>query len=189
MRKNNRKNSLFIIGKNKDMKYILILTLIGSSPIHIKDMIKEHDEINEFINETESQFYKEYHAGNQLYIDYECFLSAYESYLFYVTFDFQGAHPITKLKTFNYTKGQFIDIKSVINYENYFYFYLKAEEILIPKLKKEGMFLEEMFYSGIAPKEENYRHIIMNENYFLIFFEQYQIAPYASGIHSMKVYR
>ncbi len=163
------------------MKLLLIFNLLSLN--------LNHFEINDFINTTISSFLLEYENGNELYINYKKFVSSYESYLFYITYDFHGAHPLTELKTFNYYDNHYIDLNEYLDEKDYIYFSNEAIRVLKPELEKEEMFLEEMFYDGIKPIENNYQNIILDDNYYYIFYEHYQIAPYASGIHMLKVKR
>lgn len=172
------------------MKIFVVLPLIVSlGCIHVELPKKNHQEINSYIEKVKDEFLANYYQGNQLYITYEEYNSSFESYLFYVMHDFNGAHPITNLKTFNYYDNKYIDLNNYLTNDDYLYFYNEAQRVLIPELKKEEMFIEDMFYEGIKPIKENYQNIIISEDYFVIFFEQYQIAPYASGIRSLKVKR
>lgn len=170
------------------MKLLAILSLICCMDfIHIEYPKSVYYEIDSFIEEKKNEFLLEYYIGNQLYITFEEFFSSYESYLCYIMYDFQGAHPLTSLKTFNYLNSSYIDLEIVFNEKDYLYFSKEAQRVLIDELKKEEMFIEEMFYSGIAPVQENYQNIIIADDYYLIFFEHYQIAPYGAGIKFLKV--
>ena len=73
--------------------------------------------------------------------------------------------------------------------KDYQLFAKEAQRVLLPKLKKEEMFLDELFYPGIEPKKENYQNIILLDDSYLIYFEHYQIAPYGAGIQTLKIKR
>jgi len=172
------------------MKMLLILSLICSTDyLHISYPSQEHQEINNFIIEAKEEFLSEYNPGNELYITFKEYKSSFESYLFYVMTDFQGAHPLTHLKTFNFYENTYINLDDLLTEEDYYYFSKEAEKVLIPELKKEEMFIEDMFYEGIKPIKANYKNIIISEDHFLVFFEHYQVAPYAAGIRSIEVKR
>ncbi len=167
--------------------FIVLASIFCLDCIHVEYPKINHEEIIEFIEAAKNDFLSEYHENNQLHITFEEYNSDYESYLFYVMQDFQGAHPITYLKTFNYYKNNFINLENIFSEKDYYNFYLEAKKILIPELKKEEMFIEDMFFQGIEPIKENYKNIILYDEYYYIFFEHYQIAPYGAGIRKLIV--
>lgn len=148
-----------------------------------------HAEIISFIEEAKEDFFLEYEEGNQLYLYFEEFHTNYDGYLCYVMQDFKGAHPLTHLKTFNYLGGKYLHLDELFTEKDYQLFAKEAQRVLLPKLKKEEMFLDEMFYPGIEPKKENYQNIILLDDSYLIYFEHYQIAPYGAGIQTLKIKR
>ncbi len=170
------------------MKVFLLFYLLSSFDcMHISYPKVYHEEIVSFIEKTKNDFLLDYYKGNQLYIYFDEYNYSYESYLFYVEQDFQGAHPLTYIKTFNYYNDTYINLDDIFKYDDYYKFYLEAKKILIPELKKENMYIEDMFLNGIEPNKDNYKNIILCDDHLIIFFEHYQIAPYAAGIRSLKI--
>ncbi len=162
------------------MKFFNLLLFLYAFPlIHIEYPSNIHQEMITYVEQTSNEFLLNYDDGNQLYITFEKYQSNYESYLCYVAKDFKGAHPITNLKTFNYFENEYVHLDDYFTEENYRYFCLEAKRILMPQLKEEG----------IQPKKENYENIILYGDYYFIFFEHYQVAPYGAGIQLLKVKR
>lgn len=185
------KRDIFPVHVNtKNMNIFVVLPLIVSlESINIELPKRKHQEIISFVEKAKDDFLSNYYKGDQLYITFEEYNSSYESYLFHVSIDFMGAHPITNLKTFNYYDNKYIDLDNYLTDEDYLFFSNEAKRVLIPELEKEEMFIDEMFYEGIKPIKDNYKNIILSEDYYIIFFEHYQIAPYGAGIRSLKVKR
>lgn len=172
------------------MKYLLLFSLLCTAEnISIDYPDHLHPEIIDYLRSEEERFLAESAENNKLYITYRSYHSRYESYLFDASYDFQGAHPITKLKTFNYLNNEYIDINALFSEQDYFYFQDQAIKLLKPVLEQKDMYVEDMFAEGTAPKPENYQNVILRDETCIVFFEYYQIAPYAAGIHQMEIRR
>lgn len=113
----------------------------------------------------------------------------YLSYVFYTSTYTGGAHPDNQIFTINYdiTKNKIVTIEDIIENESTL-IYLSDESRKI--LKKNEYFLKnkssfEMLIEGTTPTKENFKNFAYTENGLIIYFEQYQVAPYAAG--SFKV--
>ena len=175
-------------GNNSVMKYLILFCLLcPRENIFIDYPEPLHPEIAEYLDSEKERFLSEYKENDRLSVTYQSFHSRYESYLFNSFYDFHGAHPISQIKTFNYLNDEYIDLDALFSEKNYFYFRDQAIRLLKPILEQRDMFVESMFWEGIEPKPENYRNVILCDRSYIIFFEHYQIAPYAAGILQIEI--
>ena len=111
-------------------------------------------------------------------------ISAFLFKIFKVLTDTMGAHPNTDIQTFTIDcfgvrkKYKFDDYEKISNI---------AKSTLKPKLEENGMFSEEIFNEGLAPKPENFNYVIEQKDSFIFFFPQYQVAPYSAGIQQVEI--
>ena len=151
----------------------------------IKDKIKKL--IDEFMSYAQTEV--EYNFTYTLDISYDEYGNEnYLSYVFYTSTYTGGAHPDNQIFTINYDikKNQLVTIEEII--ENKFtlsYLSDKSRRIL----KQNDQFKDEtsleMLINGTTPNKENFKNFVFTENGIVIYFEQYQIAPYSAG--SFKV--
>lgn len=162
--------------------------------------IKDGDAMERYVLAERETFLKHYQDGYQLMITYDQFQSQnYLGFIFYVLEDTHGAHPNTHIKTFNYVNEvgkeglhpncniELIDVKKRYTQEDLNFFSEYAKKELKPKLEENQMYIEEMFEAGIAPTFENFQNIIELDNEIIIYFQQYQIAPYVMGIMNCRI--
>ncbi len=109
----------------------------------------------------------------------------YISYVFYISINTGGAHPNQIITTLNYDrrKNKMItindlnknDILNVICTESRKQ--LQKNENIASNPKSMQLMME-----GTIPNKNNYKNFIFGEKGLIIFFQQYQLAPYSSGI-------
>ena len=137
--------------------------------------------INKFISDIKDDV--EY----SLFINFDMY--KYEnnhiSFLFHVLIDYAGAHPNTYMFTVNYS----IKEKSIINIDTLIQKYNNILNLMSKysynsllnndKIKEINMI--NMLESGTKPTKENFDNFVFSKNGLIVFFEKYQIAPYAYG--------
>lgn len=194
--------SIFLFNK-KDSNYsytkLASINLKNEKKIEINDKnheIKVYYPISEYplldkeitnkINDTINEFKKLIDGFNgdfYLYITYKSY--QYQNYLSYV-FDMEfytgGAHPNHDIWTVTYDleKKKIITIKDLINLNPDI---LNTLSSLSRKelLHKKGIVDTSMLMSGTEPLEENFSRFVFSKNGLILFFHQYQVAPYSSG--------
>lgn len=107
----------------------------------------------------------------------------YMGFVFHVLEDYTGAHPNTYIFTVNYDikNNSIINIDTLISKNNnilnlmskYTYNYLSNND----KIKKIDM--PNMLINGTRPIKTNFEDFIFTKEGVSVFFEKYQIAPYA----------
>lgn len=143
--------------------------------------------INEFINYSKTEL--EYNFTYTVDITYEEFtFNNYLSFVFYTSVYTGGAHPDNKIFTINYDilNNKIITIESILKENTLKNLSTESRKILLQnkEIEKDKDSLS-MLTEGTTPKKENFRNFIFTENGLIIYFEQYQIAPYYKG--SFKV--
>lgn len=127
----------------------------------------------------------QYYTIDILYDSY-CYQN-YISYVFYISIYTGGAHPNNTIWTITYdtNSDKIITIKDLIEKNKNILNILSMESK--HQLKKEKRFLNQndiidsMLEEGTKPTNENFKNFAVSNNGLLIFFEQYQIAPYSFG--------
>ena len=133
---------------------------------------------------------------NQFYtlnINYEQYsYRDYISYVFFISVYTGGAHPNNTIWTITFDKvnSKFITIEDLVNnYPNI----LNTLSIETRKiLKKDKRFendqdIIDMLNNGTSPNEDNFKSFAFSEDGLLIYFEQYQVAPYSFGDFEITV--
>lgn len=128
-----------------------------------------------------------------LFINYDAYsYKNYISYVFYVEEYIGGAHPNTTIFTIVYDKKEqkFITIDTLIernsNILNLLSKYSR-EEFEVSKTFTENKDLYLMLQEGTKPTTDNFKRFAFSENGLILFFEQYQIAPYSEGIFQITI--
>lgn len=145
--------------------------------------------INNYINRFKSFINdnnivpNQYYTLNIFYNKYET--SNYLSYVFRISEYTGGAHPNNTISTISYNKNNdaIITIESLIKDDATILDILSTESRKIlenNQLFKSGL-LYDMMIDGTKPKIENFKNFVFSKEGLIIFFEQYQIAPYSYG--------
>lgn len=120
---------------------------------------------------------------------YKC--DNYIGFVFHVFEDFAGAHPNTYIVTVNYNikSSSISNIDTLIKKNNsilslmskYSYTSLSNED----KIKEINML--SMLKNGTKPTKDNFDNFVFTKDGLTVFFEKYQIAPYAAGEFSLTI--
>lgn len=147
------------------------------------------DRINKYLSEFKSIVdnkaiqKNQYYTLDILYTKYE--YNDYISYIFRISTYTGGAHPNNIVMTISYNKktNTLISINGLINENN------KLLNILSnnsrKNLKNNDLFKDEdilkMMLDGTKPEVENFKNFAFSKLGLVVFFPQYQIAPYSYG--------
>lgn len=129
---------------------------------------------------------------NQYYtldITYDTYTyNEYISYVFHISTYLGGAHPGTIIWSVTYNKdtNQIIDINSLKkDNENILNIISKESENSLMNDKrldaKNNKVVEEMVLEGTRPTRDNFKNFAFSGEGLIVFFEQYQVAPYSYG--------
>ncbi len=147
--------------------------------------IQIDNEIKMNIDNRLNNFYSEIELGTPNEQEYSLEITydkkeykEYVTYILYTTVYLGGAHPNTTIETFTYKNGKRIEIMDVIS---------KEELSKISNcVKKESLShpgsVSDMIEEGTVSDYPNYRNFYYNDRGLVFIFEQYQVAPYSSGI-------
>lgn len=143
--------------------------------------------LNEFMEYAKSEL--EFNFTYTLDINYEEYsYNNYLSFVFYTSIYTGGAHPDNKIFTINYDilNNKIITIDDIISNDKLLTLSNESRKILMQNKNIEhDKNSKEMLVEGTKPLKNNFRNFVFSENGLIIYFEQYQIAPYSSG--SFKV--
>lgn len=142
--------------------------------------------INKFKEEVKDEI--EY----SLFINFDMYrYKDYYGFVFHVLVDFAGAHPNTNLFSVNYNSkdNKLINIDTLVKSNNnilnliskYSYNSLVQDE----KIKELNM--PHMLKDGTAATKTNYDTFVFGKEGLIVFFEKYQVAPYAYGEFSVNI--
>lgn len=143
--------------------------------------------INKIVKDFKKRASEEdvYHTYT-LYIDYKEYkYENYLSYAFFIETYTGGAHPIHDILTFVFdTKNdKFVNAEEVFNAENL----KKVSKYSREKLLKDSRIIDtNMLLEGTKPNIDNFKNFVFSNN-LIIIFNEYQIAPYSSGIISLNI--
>ncbi len=159
-------------------------------------------EIVTFIESRIDEFKKEMDdfgpLTNQVYtmlIHYDTYAyKNYVTYVFTIFLDTAGAHPNTYIKsiTFDKEKQQIVTIDSLVRqYPNLL---KQLSTLSLEELKHSEKFKEQgyqdiigMLEDGTKPIAKNFRNFAFTEKGLLLFFENYQVAPYFYGSFQVNI--
>jgi len=156
-------------------KYSKLNNLVQNKIDEIKNIFKEEVQNNYLSDAYLNVDYQEYTFYNFL------------SYAFFIESYMGGAHPTYDVFTvvFNRETNNIIDITTLIKYNsktlNVFSNYSRFNLMYDNKVEDINMLLE-----GTIPIINNFKNFVFSDN-IIIFFEEYQIAPYSSGIISLDI--
>lgn len=126
-----------------------------------------------------------------LIINYDEFsYKNYLSYVFYVSIYTGGAHPDNRIFTINYDKlkNKIIKIDDIINNKALLDISRESRrQLLSDKNIGHDQNSLEMLTSGTTPNSENFKNFVFTDKGIVIYFEQYQVAPYAAGSFSVLI--
>ena len=145
-----------------------------------------NDKIYEYIKEFKENVNSSDYPINQYYsliILYDCYeYDNYISYIFRIEDYTGGAHPNHRIYTVVYDikNNVIITIDDLINKNQNILniFSENSREIL---KSNDKITSSTMLYEGTKPKKENFTNFIFSKNGIILFFPQYQVAPYSQG--------
>ena len=109
----------------------------------------------------------------------------YLSYAFFIETYTGGAHPTHDILTFVFDtrNDKFITANDIFNDENL----KKISKYSREKLLKDSRIVDtSMLLEGTKPNIDNFKNFVFSNN-LIIIFNEYQIAPYSSGIISLDI--
>lgn len=152
--------------------------------------IQIDNELQLNIDNQVNSFYKEVYQVIPTDIEYSLEItydkkvySDYVTYIIYNTFYLGGAHPNTTIQTFTYKNGKRIEINDLLNQKEL----EKVSSFIANKLLKHEGSLKDMVEEGTFPIYDNFKNFYYTEKGIVFIFEQYQVAPYSSGIIEVLV--
>ncbi len=107
----------------------------------------------------------------------------YVTYIIYSTFYLGGAHPNTTIQTFTYQDDKKIELEDFMNLEKL----IGISKYVKEELLKHPGSVRDMIEEGTIPDYDNYKNFYYDEEGLMFIFEQYQVAPYSSGIVEVLV--
>ena len=145
-----------------------------------------NDKIYEYIKEFKENVNSSDYPINQYYsliILYDCYeYDNYISYIFRIEDYTGGAHPNHRIYTVVYDikNNVIITIDDLINKNQNILniFSENSREIL---KSNDKITSSTMLYEGTKPKKENFTNFIFSKNGIILFFQEYQVAPYSQG--------
>jgi hypothetical protein len=96
-----------------------------------------------------------------------------------------GAHGLTERRPYNIdlASGQILALKDLFN-DNYDYRTIINDQVRSQiSLEPDKYFSNDLGFKGIADNQNFY----LQEGFLVVYFSQYEIAPYASGIPEVKM--
>ncbi|MBO5138722.1 MAG: DUF3298 domain-containing protein [Bacilli bacterium] len=164
-----------------------------TNEIKIKYPRTDYIVLNEYIKEKIENIIKEFmeyakeapqkEIVYSLYITYKSYIyQNYISYVFSISMYTGGAHPDNRILSVNYNVKHNKIIKITDIYNNL----TKLSEISRKLLKNKNEINSitlplDMILEGTTPNDYNFRNYALTDNGVIIFFEPYQVAPYAAG--------
>lgn len=131
----------------------------------------------------------EYSSGSSLEVSYTLVSQVYDFWSFKFDFSFYSdgaAHPGLYSITINYDLNQGKELAlSDLFIPNSNYLDL-ISKYCVAELSKQP-FADSMFLEGADPKPENYRTWIFTSKELIIYFDEYQVAPYAAGPQTVNI--
>lgn len=115
----------------------------------------------------------------------------YISYVFYASIYTGGAHPNSVVFTTNFDrmKNKMITVDELFNDEVILNNVCKECRRMLKQQKNIGKDENsiKLMMDATYPNKSNYKNFSIGENGVTIYFQQYQIAPYASGIFQVEL--
>ena len=165
----------------------------------VSDYSKLNDLVVKTLNGYISNFKKSVLEGNDLpnqyfslyilYTKYE--FEDYLSYVFRVSTFLGGAHPDNTIFTINYDKknDEFIDINDLIKKNNKILQIMSIESR--ENFFKNPLFKDKLVYDmmleGTSNSKDNFKNFVFSKDGLIIFFPQYQVAPYSYGEFNVTI--
>jgi len=145
---------------------------------------------NKFLDYSKENL--EMSTNYSLNITYESYTYGnYISYVFFISMYTGGAHPNNKIFTinFNILENKIINIDDIIKSQFTLEFLSKESRKLLGEDKNIGKDKNsiEMLINGTKPDKLNFRNFAFSKEGLVLYFEQYQVAPYSSGIFKVTI--
>lgn len=138
--------------------------------------------IKEFKEDVNSSDYpiNQYYSLIILYDSYE--YDNYISYIFRIEDYTGGAHPNHRIYTVVYDikNNEIITIDDLINKnQNILNIFSETSREILKSNNR--ITSSTMLYEGTKPKLQNFENFVLSKNGIILFFQQYQVAPYSQG--------
>lgn len=156
-----------------------------------------NNEVIKYINTNIEEFmnYSQESVQNfpySLYIYYDEYeTNNYISYVFYNSMFTGGAHPNNTIYTINYDKNtnKIVNINDLVsdnpNILNTFSYQSRIQ--LGSKKEFQDPNIKEMLIEGTKPVKENFKNFAFTKDGIILYFEQYQVAPYYMGAFKILI--
>ena len=148
--------------------------------------------LQKIVEDFKSKADFEHDNSYTLQVSFDCYeYKNYMSFAFNVFTDVGGAHPNTITFTINYDikNNKIIDIVELTKIYKYV---LKVFSTNSYNSLKDDKSIteygnEDMLKVGVEEKTDNFKNFVFDKNYIIIFFNQYDVAPYVSGSFVVKI--
>ena len=112
----------------------------------------------------------------------------YLSVIFYVSFYTGGAHPEHRISSFVYdiSCDKIITIHDLVREKEHLLSILSTESRkILPK--NPNIHDQELLFEGTSPEKSNFQTFVFTSRGIMIYFPEYQIAPYSSGAFKIVI--
>lgn len=170
-----------------------------NSNIEVYYPVTKHDVLNKEINTIIDGRINKFVGDIKDDVKYSMFVNFdmyqyddnYISFLFHVLIDYAGAHPNTYIYTVNYNikEKTIVNIETLIKKNNNILTLMSkySYNTLLNNDKIKEVNMISMLESGTKPTKDNFDSFVFSKNGVIVFFEKYQIAPYAYGEFSITI--
>lgn len=143
------------------------------------------NEVDNFLDFAKEKYQMELPCNLTITYEYYSY-NGYDSYVFYISSFVFGAHPDNRIVSFTYDtiNNKLITIADLMKKDPFILNYL-SKETRSKLLNNKRIVDRNMLLEGTKPVIDNYQVFAFTPRGILLFFPQYQIAPYSSG--SFKV--
>ena len=162
-----------------------------------EDYVNRHENDIEWIEEN-IQFIEDYKIGDNIFVvempdtlDISHDEYSYQDYLsviFYVSFYTGGAHPEHRISSFVYdvSRDKIITIHDLVREKAHLLSILSTESRKILS-KNPNIHDQELLFEGTSPEKSNFQTFVFTSRGIMIYFPEYQIAPYSSGAFKIVI--
>ena len=112
----------------------------------------------------------------------------YLSVVFYVSFYTGGAHPEHRISSFVYdiSSDKIITIHDLVREKENLLSILSTESRKILS-QNPAIHDQELLFTGTSPETSNFQTFVFTSRGIMIYFSEYQIAPYSSGAFKIVI--
>lgn len=173
-----------IVEDNEKEKISIFYPVTNCENVNLK-IRNKIEEYKKKFNETNT-----IQSKKQLDISFDTYkYEDYISFKFNVKMNTGITHDIEEVFTLVYKKDQIIDIEYLLGKDATILDTLQKEclENLKDNEKIKEYSTSEWLEKGLAKQNENYSEFVLTEDFFVVIFNEYKIAPYVAGIFEVEI--